>query len=144
MRRSAAVGGIGLSTGISSGWKANADHLVKHGAADRRIPQQLMSPDPWARLYRKDTIYRGLADELLVIAGIIHRAQQFAAALESSAAHQAIRRRRLTEIQQAKDEFRALVDDLQVGALVSCRPVPSVRSAPHRTISLLNQPAPKK
>jgi len=76
-----------------------------------------MSPDPWARLYCKDTIYRGLADELLVIAAIIHRAQRLAAALESSAAHHGVRRLRLTEIQQAKDEFRALVDDLQVGAL---------------------------
>jgi hypothetical protein len=76
-----------------------------------------MSPDPWARLYRKDTIYRGLADELLVIAAVIHRAQQLAAALESSAAHQRIHRLRLTEIQQAKDEFRALLDALQIGAL---------------------------
>ena len=76
-----------------------------------------MSPNPWARLETKDMIYRGLADELLVIAAVIHRAQQLAAALEASAAHQSIRRFHLAELQQAKAEFRAMVDDLQVGAM---------------------------
>ena len=75
-----------------------------------------MSTDLWARLSRHDAIFRGLADELLLIAAGIHRAQQLAAALESSPAHQDTRRRRLAEIQQAKDEFRALLDDLQVRA----------------------------
>jgi hypothetical protein len=75
-----------------------------------------MPTDLWTRLSRHDAIFRGLADELLQIAAGIHRGQQLAAALEASPAHRHTCRQRLAEIQEAKDEFRALLDDLQVRA----------------------------